>query len=198
VVQSDRFPLIIEGQIELAGSLGPFDNFAVRIEFPQGYPFAQPWLFETGGRIPHEIDRHVFSDGHACLEVWEAWLARTKDWSVRAALNGPVRNFLLSQSQFERTETWPFGEHAHGAEGQLNAIKVIVDPEAPDATRVPWLIQALHLWPAGHNSCLCGSGRRFRDCHRPELEDVKAKFHPIVLGRLFDVVERIRAMSGSG
>src|SRR5262249_46427942 len=31
------------------------------------HPHAMPSVWETGGRIPREIDRHVFDDGSLCL-----------------------------------------------------------------------------------------------------------------------------------
>jgi hypothetical protein len=38
-----------------------------RIEFPDDYPHSEPRAFETGGRFKHEIDRHFYPDGRACL-----------------------------------------------------------------------------------------------------------------------------------
>lgn len=195
ISQSDRFPVTLEGSIILSGSKGPFDSFNVRIEFQDGFPLIAPQLFETSGRLPREIDRHIFSDGHACLAVWEAWLARTDDWSVGATLNGPIRNFLLSQSEFERTGKWPFGEHAHGSVGQLDAIKAIIDPEAIGASRVVWIVDTLFKWPAGHISCPCGSGRRFRHCHRSELEVLRARLEPLTVYVLHLAVEKYRAFN---
>lgn len=190
ISQGERFPVVVEGKIVLSGSMGPFDSFEVRIEFNEGFPFIGPRLFETAGRIPHTLDRHMLSDGSACLEVWEAWLAHSSDWSISTTLSGPIRNFLLSQSVFEHTDNWPFGEHAHGQAGQLDAIKAILDPASPDTSRLAWLLETLVKWPAGHNQCPCGSANKFRDCHRPELEEVRAKYHPVVLQLLHRVIQR--------
>lgn len=192
-VSSSMFPVTIEGTFVLRASKGPFDGYDVRIELHQGFPIEQPRLFELGGRIPRTDKRHVFPKGFGCLEVWPTWLAQNDDWSVASVLNGPVRNFLLSQSHFERTDKWPFGEHAHGDEGQLGALKSLLDPTGADSKKAQWMLRALYRWPKGHNPCLCGSGSRFRHCHRQKLEPIRQGFNPAALGAMGAMIEEIDA-----
>ena len=192
-ISSSKFPVTIEGTFVLAGSKGPFDGYDVRIELHDGFPIDQPRLFELGGRIPATDERHIFPAGFACLEVWPTWLAQSADWSVGAVLRGPIRNFLLSQHHFDRTGEWPFGEHAHGDAGQIGAVKALLDPDGSNPKKALWMLRALHRWPKGHNPCLCGSGQRFRDCHRPELEPVRAGFNPVALAAMGKMIVEIDA-----
>ena len=195
-VTSVTFPVTLEGTFVLSGSKGAFGAYDVRIELPKGFPIEQPRLFETGNRIPRTPERHVFEPGFACLEVWPTWLAQTDDWSVPAVLRGPIRNFLLSQFEFERTGDWPFGEHAHGDAGQLGALKELFDPGGINTKRAEWIARALYRWPKGHNPCLCGSGKRFRHCHRPELEPVRHGLNLKALAAIGRMVEELDAKKG--
>ena len=196
-ISATKFPVTIKGTFVLSGSKGPFVGFDVHIELHEGFPIEQPRLFEIGGRIPRTKNRHVFRQGFACLEVWPTWLAQNNDWSVTSVLDGPIRNFLLSQFEFERTGDWPFGEHAHGDEGQLGALKSLLDPAGANTKKAQWMLRALYRWPKGHNPCLCGSGQRFRDCHRPELEHVRLGFNPAALAAMGKMIEEIDAKKAS-
>jgi hypothetical protein len=172
VTQADTFPVVVEGRFVIDGPQGPFDAYQVRIEFSEAFPLSSPQVFETGGRVPWEIDRHVFSDGHACLEVWPVWRARNPTATVRTVLNGPVRNFLLSQSVFEATTKWPFGEYAHGDAGQRDALREILRAPTPNDEDLLWRVYALLSPPRRQNACPCRSGRLYRRCHRDEMQQI--------------------------
>lgn len=172
VIQATCFPVVIAGLFELDGPEGPFDAYQVRIEFSDAFPLSSPSLFEIGGRLPWDIDRHVFSDGHACLEVWPVWRAQNPAATVRTVLNGPVRNFLLSQSVFASTGKWPFGEYAHGDAGKREALREILRAPTVDDKDLLWRAYALIEPPRRQNTCPCGSGRLYRKCHRQEIEQI--------------------------
>jgi hypothetical protein len=172
VTQAQAFPLVLEGMFELDSPKGPVDAYQIRVEIPETFPFASPRVFETGGRIPWEIDRHVFSDGRACLEVWPVWRAKNPDANVRTVLNGPVRNFLLSQSVFEATKEWPFGDYAHGSAGQREALRSVLGAPTPEDRDLLWRLHALLSPPRRQNACPCNSGRLYRKCHADEMRKI--------------------------
>ena len=170
VIHADVFPVVMEGTFEIDGPKGRVDAYEIRIEFPEAFPRVPPAVFETTGRLPHDLDRHVFGDGRACLEVWPVWRAQNPDATVRSVLNGPVRNFLLSQSIFESSGSWPFGEYSHGDAGQREALRDILKATGTGDKDLLWRANALVNPPRRQNSCPCGGGRLYRKCHRQELE----------------------------
>jgi hypothetical protein len=169
ITQADRFPVTLEGLFEVEGPKGPVDAYEVRIEFSRDFPMVPPVVFDVGERLPRDIDRHVYSDGHACLEVWPVWLAQNPAATAVTVLNGPVRNFFLSQSYYEATGEWPFGEYSHGHEGQREALRDAVRADSTADKDLLWRVYGLLKPPRRQNACPCGSRRLYRKCHRAEL-----------------------------
>ena len=169
---------IVEGIFVLSGPEGPFDQFEVRIEVGPKYPSSEPRVFETAGRIPRTIERHVYDDGSCCLVVWEQWLAVAKDTSFSSFLEGPLKQFLLSQVIFEQTKKWRFGERPHGTAGMIEAYAEILGVK-PKKTEILSRLELLaHPWPKGHWLCPCGSGRIIRKCPREELWSLHQRIPP--------------------
>lgn len=110
-----------------------------------------------------------------CVVVWENWLAETKDRSFAAFLEGPLREFFLSQSVFEATGAWPFGERPHGTAGMLEGYAEVlgVKPE----------VNIIHAWLAPlakpilneRRVCPCGSGNSIKDCHGEEIWSLRQR-----------------------
>ena len=100
------FPIIHEARV--------LDRYQIEIEFPPDYRrSAMPWVREVQGRIPHHMDRHVLHSGNACIFIEEEWLVEVGEHpSFLEFLDGPVRNFFVSQSLVEAGKPWPFGERS--------------------------------------------------------------------------------------
>jgi hypothetical protein len=161
------FPIVHEGYV--------LDRYQVEVEFPRDYPLALPHVRETGGRIPHILDRHVLSDGAACLFVEEDWLlAIGGESSFLEFLDGPVRNFLLGQSLVEAGKPWPFGERSHGIQGLLEAYGEWFRMQ--DETVIARYLDYLSREEVkGHWECPCGSGIRLRKCHAEQVYDLRRR-----------------------
>jgi hypothetical protein len=167
------------------------DAYDVRIELSADFPLLPPKVFETGGRVPWHIDRHVFGDGHACLEVWPVWRSQNPTATVRTVLNGPVRNFLLSQSVFAATGKWPFGEYAHGDAGKREALRDILRAPTPDDKDLLWRVSALLKPPRRQNACPCRSGRLYRKCHRDEMQQIAGSMDEAGLWLVTDMYVKV-------
>jgi hypothetical protein len=117
-----RYPtlhaFIVDGECRIRGTLAAVeaDRYALDIALPGNYPHAMPAVWETSGRIPHEIDRHVFEDGSLCLGAPLAlWIQLGGDYSIERVIEGPLRSFLIGNSLVEEGEPWPHGDRPHGA-----------------------------------------------------------------------------------
>lgn len=106
------FPVAHEGE--------EIDRFLIEISFPDGIT-KLPAVREIGGRIPRDSDRHVNpGSGDICTDVPELILLHGQP-SLVEYLDGPVRNFFLSQIIVASGKPWPFGEWEHGKKGLLQA-----------------------------------------------------------------------------
>jgi hypothetical protein len=188
--------LVFEKDV-VAAPGGPITEFDVRIECSPLYPRFEPKVFEVGGKIPREADRHINPDGDCCVTVWENWLVTTDDQSFAGFIRGPLNEYLLGQYWFEKTGKWPFGERAHGASGLEEAYA--------DALGIPNkredLIYYLRLlsqdWPKGHWGCPCKSGRLLRHCHHQQLLAIHRRVPPIMARRMLRRLSPTRKAQGN-
>lgn len=175
-----RYPtlhvFIENGECRLRGTYAAVDGdrYALEIALPADYPRSLPEVWETGGRIPREIDRHVFpANGALCLGVPLAlWIAMKCDFSVDHMLNGPIRSFLIGNSLVEEGEPWPHGDRSHGAAGILQHFGELVGTADPMVVGT-LVIDLLDRKVRGHWLCPCGSGRIIRKCHREAVETLR-------------------------
>jgi hypothetical protein len=137
-----------------------------------------PSVWETDGRIPREIDRHVFADGSLCLGPPLAlWMPLEGDYSIEPVINGPLRSFLIGNSLVEEGEPWPYGDRPHGAAGLLQHLGELIGTNDPK-TVGRFLIDVGKRKVRGHWLCPCGSGRIIRKCHRDGISQLqKAPAH---------------------
>lgn len=190
--------LVFEKNV-VAAPGGPITAFDIRMELPVHYPCFEPKVFETGGRIPREPDRHINPDGDCCITVWEHWLATAADQSIAGYINGPLHEYFLGQFWFEKTGRWPFGERAHGTAGLEQAYAEVLRV-ANNRRQLLYHLRLLSQdWPKGHWRCPCGSGKRLRYCHRNELEAMHQRVRPDIARRMLRRLnpER-REMRGTG
>ena len=190
--------LVFESNV-VAAPGGPITAFDLRMELPVHSPCFEPKVFETGGRIPREPDRHINPDGDCCITVWEHWLATAADQSIAGYINGPLHEYFLGQFWFEKTGRWPFGERAHGTAGLEQAYAEVLRV-ANNRRQLLYHLRLLSQdWPKGHWRCPCGSGKRLRYCHRNELEVMHQRVRPDIARRMLRRLnpER-REMRGTG
>lgn len=91
------------------------DSYTIKISAIPEYPCRFPLAFETGGRIPLNIDWHVYSnDGHFCISsVPEEILICRKGINLRTFIEDHLMPYLFNQKYreengffFKRTTTW--------------------------------------------------------------------------------------------
>lgn len=171
-----------DGTLTLAG---PFpvrhenrdvDRFYVRMQVPLDFPQQWPVVWETAGRIPRIMDRHVYADsGSLCVMLPdEAYLALSPGITLLEYLNGPVQNYFLGQLCVEQGKPWPWGEHEHGLPA---AIKFYGEFLALDDERA--IIAVLYrVWEGrykGHWPCPCRSGLITRKCHGHHMGQLRER-----------------------
>lgn len=151
------------------------DEYEVRIEHRPGYPYLFPYVFETGSKIPVNVEWHVFeSDGHLCI-------CTTTDEYVKTAAELPLSLFIQTElipylfNQTHRRLTGFFlHEMPHGEKGELATLKVLL--KTNEITNVRWLLKRI-LNGARYertSMCFCGSKLKYRYCHRQAVDTFRA------------------------
>lgn len=102
-------------------------------------------------------------------------LAITSDTSFASFIEGPLRNFFLSQLYFEEHGDWPFGQRKHGIDGLIEAVGRILGTKLDRAAAIRHLNSLTGGDPKGHWECVCGSGLKIRDCNRAHLPDLRER-----------------------
>lgn len=161
------------GSFPICHDGGEIDRFQIEISFPDGLN-KLPSVREVGGRIPRDSDHHVNAGtGDICTDVPELILLRGQP-SLVEYLNGPVRNFFLSQIIVESGKPWPFGQWPHGKKGLLQAYGELlgVTEERQIRTYLDYLASKK---VKGHWACPCGSTKWLRDCHAKQFADLRER-----------------------
>lgn len=168
------------------------ESFEIEIRLDSNFPESYPKAFVSSERIPRDPSRHINPDGSACLFVEdESWKFWGQSKSLVEFINGPVKNFFISQIYFECHGKWPFGERAHGFDGVLEYYSEYLGVKEPE-----YLLALLEL--SLRNSvpssfwCPCKSGRKYRDCHKSNLEDFKAKIKKDRIAKALAYLREIR------
>ena len=139
-------------------------RYLIDIEIPEDYPSEPPLVREVGGVIPWTAERHVFSNGEACLFYPAAyWLQGFDRLRFVDFLDGPVRNYFLFQACKDADVEWPHGEQAHDTRGAIEYLAEQLGMDAPATCRC--ILQLAEGRLTAYSPCPCNSGSRVRACH---------------------------------
>jgi len=155
---TSRFSLLISGKYRIAIVLADSDNS----------PY--PKLYEIGGRIPCEPDRHINNDQVACLHIKgeEYKEIREGEYAFKKYIDYLVIPFLYAQEFYEMYSFYPWGEYSHGAAGISEANGSSYNCKYP-------MIKA-YIKKSGKIKssvlCPCGSKKPFLECHKDIYEGI--------------------------
>lgn len=142
------------------------DRYKVKIVPSPDYPSRLPLAYETGGRIPNNIDWHVYPQGHCCVMSQPAEILLCKQKITLAVyIKEHLIPYFFNQKHRE-LQGYFLRECAHGAIGNIDFFKEIL--HASDYSEV---VKALTFMltnkgPSRTDFCFCGSGKKYRKCHR--------------------------------
>ncbi len=169
-------------------------TYSILIQISKNYPVELPKVYETSGKIPRKIDRHINSSlGDACLfvedERWEIWPLNT---SFKVFLEVPVHNFFLYQAYFELMGHYPHGERNHGIKGKIEYYfeKLNVNSEKV----VLKLLESASKPLSHREQCPCGNKKKFKYCHLPALTKIRANSNSQVLENTLNELKQRRIL----
>lgn len=167
VNDKNRAPYI-SGIIQLKSDGGLFiDSYTIKIIPTEEYPRRFPYVYEIAGRIPKNIDWHVYpDDGHWCIiSIPEEILICKKGISLHSFTENHVKPYLFNQ-KYREVHGFFLKERPHGNKGNVQFFI-----EAFKTSDLMTIINGLVFIkqrnePSRVSDCFCGNGQKYRKCHR--------------------------------
>jgi len=158
----------IYGSLELRDDQGTLiDAYKIRVVCIPNYPSLFPYVYETGGRIPVNIDWHVYEgDGHACIcAIPEEILVCHNGITLSSFIENQVKPYFFNQKHREMHGFF-VRERSHG---QFGNIEFFID--IFKTSNILSIVKGLQyiknrVEPGRTHPCFCGSGVKYRNCHR--------------------------------
>jgi hypothetical protein len=143
------------------------DTYQIEIKAVDDYPNSFPLVFETGGRIPRNVDWHIFEDnGNCCIaSPPEEIIICNSGLTLLSFIDNQVKNYFYSQI-FRNQNGYFLKERSHGSKGWIEffqetfmtnnifniefGLNQIIEGKKIDRVSI----------------CFCGSGKKYRKCHK--------------------------------
>lgn len=166
VENEQGFPYI-SGELVLKDKQALYlDSYYIRIEPASNYPYMFPHVFETQGRIPINIDWHMFPDGHCCIKsVPEEELICKQAINLSWFIEQQVLPYFFNQ-KYREMHGYFLHERAHGMKGIIEFFEETFKTENLTAIAQYLLFIKKRSEPDRTNNCFCGSGSKYRKCHK--------------------------------
>lgn len=163
----DGVPCVF-GTIILADEYGNIeDTYQIEIKAVIDYPYSFPLLFETGGRIPRNIDWHIFEKtGNCCIaSPPEEYIICNTGINLLQFIENQVKNYFYSQT-FRNQNGYFLKERSHGNAGWIEFFEETF--MTTNIFNIEFgLIQILEGKKIDRVSdCFCGSAKKYRKCHK--------------------------------
>jgi SEC-C motif len=188
-INAEKDTAFLEGDMILRADCGIPTEIETVVRFPWDYPGSEPVPFDAGKRFqpaPGKLltDRHIGPDGQCCL-----WLPPCSLWD--SANPEGLREFLDELAVFfdrqliyDLTRRWPGPSYGHGTNGYLEFIQERLgnDVRLSDVL-TPVITMQTEVGP--NAPCPCGSGKKFKKCHRHVSERIQGQIGVGRLRRIF-------------
>lgn len=181
-------------------------TYEVRIEHQNKTSF--PNAFEIGGKIQtvatnkglKPVDLHIFPvDSSLCLASPMAiYLATAEGLSLQRYMEDFLIPYLFAQQYFAKWDSWPWGDLSHSALGHLEWLGRRDHSSLEDARVTLRYIKPgekgkhyeefFSNRPRMHKPCICGSGKKFRECH-PDVKRGISEIRKLIYSRKIDLAD---------
>lgn len=165
------------------------DEYQISIEFNAFYPKKFPNVFELGGKIPKNIDWHIYNDGSCCIaSPPEETLACIEGITLVKFIKNHLLPYLYNQT-FRRQNGYFLNERSHGNKGWLEFFFEILHTNRITNVIIAleYIVNKFHI--DRRSLCFCGSNIKYRKCHRNAIttleklpiEDIRWYIHILKL-----------------
>lgn len=168
---------LLAGELEVIDAAGKlWEIYQVEIHYEDGFPHRFPSLYETGGKIPKIGDWHVYENTLACcVKVEPAEMIRcVHGITITEYITEEALPYLFNQTHRRLEGYYVNGEYAHGLVGiyQFYSEMLHTGKDYQKTLNLMHFI-ASNGRPGRTSLCFCGSGFKFRNCHRTVFDKLK-------------------------
>ena len=150
-------------------------DISLRVVLPTQYPRREPTAFVVGDRFEAKpgasmADRHINGDRSFCLwlEALSRWDPANPDalavWLDRVAV------FCEDQLVYDATGIFPHGEWAHGDAAYADLL--LEDLGSRRDVLDQFASLGIGRLPDRNNACFCGSGFKYKKCHKTAVDAI--------------------------
>lgn len=189
-IREDALPYLCGNLILTDKNDVMYDEYYIKIECPNDYPNNFPIVYETNNRLPHNIDWHIYGDGHFCIcTPIEEYIHCTKGITLTSFIQLQALPYLHNQS-FREKEGYFLHERSHGSMGILESLYEIL--HVNDLIKVYSLLIYIYKnhTPPRTSKCFCGSDQKYRYCHREAYHALKS----IGQDRLLGIISYLKSL----
>jgi hypothetical protein len=164
--------ICIEGDLQLNAHGILIDTYNIRITPTEEYPNKFPLVYEIGGRIIPNIEWHFYRDGHCCLKAPpEEIIICRKGINLLSFIDTIVVPYFFNQ---KHRETFGFflKEMPHGHTGIITSLQDIVGSKDKNLVIMAIQFALRRIKVERTEYCFCGSGKKFRQCHKTVIADL--------------------------
>jgi len=167
----DGIPCIF-GSLVLINEYGGIeDSYQIEIKAVADFPNRFPEVYETGGRIPRNVDWHIFEQtGNCCIaSPPEEIIICNNGITLLSFIDNQVKNYFYSQI-FRNQNGYYLKERSHGSKGWIEFFE-----ETFMTNNIFNIEFGLNQIIEGKkidrvSMCFCGSGKKYRKCHKKSYE----------------------------
>ncbi|MET3115455.1 hypothetical protein AAKU52_003204 [Pedobacter sp. CG_S7] len=161
-------------QVFLSGELSIYDEsiclldtYELEIHPASEYPYKFPIVYEIGSKIPRNIDWHIYEGkGNCCIKVMpEETIICLEGITLKLFIEQQLKPYLFNQT-FRRENGYFINERSHGVKGLIEYFSGIL--LTSDIKKIEYLLGYILFKDELSRvaDCFCGSGRKYRKCHR--------------------------------
>lgn len=143
------------------------DCYELVIEL-DSYPKLFPKVFETGGRIPIKMDRHMYTDTGSCCFTTGAKsqiLLKTKITTLLKFIDEIVVRYFENNSYYEINREYCYEEYEHGSLGVVQSYQDILGITDIRSIAKLMLLRLDNKKLRIRDLCYCDSGENLKKCN---------------------------------
>ncbi|TNE81395.1 MAG: hypothetical protein EP332_04550 [Bacteroidetes bacterium] len=151
-------------------------HFLIEVHCSEGFPYRFPALLEVGGEIPNKDDWHKYENNRCCITVLPDEIIKCKHGiSVSTFVEKHAIPYLANHIYKKLEGKYKNGEYAHGLPAWSQFYGELMKTE----NKEKWMDYADMAFgkkkeSCGRNdTCVCGSGLKFKNCHLKVLDSLR-------------------------
>lgn len=127
-----------------------------------------PYVIDSSNAISKSYS-HKYNNGMLCLETDIIIRKRfVQGFDLIAWMDEYVEPYFVTYEYFNEYGNYPFGERSHCSLGIMESYQELFN--AKDLQEAFYLADYIRKHEyRGHHLCICGSGKRLRNCHGPYM-----------------------------